>query len=148
MATWVRESESLWAFPTVLTVHTIGLSIVVGVSVAIALRILGFAPRVPLRPLERLFPLLWIGFWINAASGVLLFMAKATSRATQPIFWIKLAFILISVGLIQWLRRFVFRDSPTLDADVASGKGKAVALASIVAWIGAITAGRLMAYFE
>ena len=77
LATWVRESNSLWAYPTVLTLHTVGLGVLVGANWALDFRLLGVAPRVPLAPLRRLFPLMWFGFWINAVTGVLLLMADA-----------------------------------------------------------------------
>ena len=55
LATWVRESPSLWAYPTVLTLHTVGLGIVVGASAVVDFRLLGFAPRIPLPSLSPLF---------------------------------------------------------------------------------------------
>src|SRR5262249_30925104 len=46
LATWTRESPSLWAYPTILTLHTVGLGIVVGANAVIDFRLLGFAPRI------------------------------------------------------------------------------------------------------
>ena len=40
-----------------------------GGSAAIDLVLLGFWPKTPVKPLERLFPLIWWGFWINAVTG-------------------------------------------------------------------------------
>ena len=40
--TWVRESGSLWSYPTIIFLHSLGLSFVVGMSVALDLRLLGF----------------------------------------------------------------------------------------------------------
>jgi alkylation response protein AidB-like acyl-CoA dehydrogenase len=51
LSTWVRESGSLWAYPMVLTAHTVGMSLLVGANAVIDLRLLGVAPRVPLGPL-------------------------------------------------------------------------------------------------
>ena len=44
---WIRESGSIWSYPTVLFLHTLGLAIVVGFNSALDLRILGVAPRAP-----------------------------------------------------------------------------------------------------
>jgi len=60
---WVVGSSSVLAYPSILLLHTIGMGVVVGISAGIDLRVLGLAPAVPLAPLERFFPLLWIGFW-------------------------------------------------------------------------------------
>ena len=66
---WVAASTSLWAYPSILTAHTVGLGILVGGNIAVDLRLLGFLPGTPLAPFERLFPVMWAGFWINALSG-------------------------------------------------------------------------------
>ena len=65
--TWVREAPTIWAYPTVLFLHTVGLAFLVGINVAIDLRILGVASSMPLAPMKKLFPWMWAGFWINAA---------------------------------------------------------------------------------
>ena len=38
LAAWTRESPSIWAYPTILTLHTFGLAIVVGANVVFLLR--------------------------------------------------------------------------------------------------------------
>ena len=91
--TWIRESSSVWAFPSVLLLHTIGMTLVVGISAGIDLRILGIAPAIPLAPLERFFPVLWIGFWVNAATGTVLLAADATTKLTNPDFYVKMVFV-------------------------------------------------------
>ena len=78
LAAWVRESPSIWAYATILTLHTVGLAIVVGANVVVDLRLLGWAKRIPTTALRALFPIMWMGFGINFASGLLLFIADAT----------------------------------------------------------------------
>src|ERR1700739_4253162 len=73
-STWVRESSSVFAFPSILLLHTIGMGVVVGINAGIDLRILGIAPALPLAPMERFLPLLWAGFWVNAATGAVLLL--------------------------------------------------------------------------
>src|SRR4249919_1350500 len=90
VATWVRESTSLFSFPGILLLHTIGMALVVGIAAAIDFRILGFAPALPLAPMERFLPVLWTGFWVNAVTGAVLFSVDATAKATNPDFWIKM----------------------------------------------------------
>lgn len=65
LSTWLRESQSLWAFPFVLAVHTVGLGLAVGSTVVVDLRILGGASRIPLKPLEKFFSIMWVGFALN-----------------------------------------------------------------------------------
>ena len=91
---WVRESTSVFAFPTILSLHAIGMGMVAGTNAAIALRILGAAPRVPLLELKRFFPIIWLGFWVNAMSGVVLLIGYPTKALTNPVFYAKLGDVL------------------------------------------------------
>ncbi len=91
LSAWLRESGSIWAYPTILTLHTLGLALLVGGNIALDLRVLGVAPHVEVSALDRLFPVMWWGFGINAVSGLLLFAADATSKGTLKIFMLKLA---------------------------------------------------------
>src|ERR1700690_899099 len=111
---WVRESSSIWAFPTFLVVHTIGMAIVAGLSAMMSLVILGFWPRMPIKPLERLFPLIWVGFWVNAVTGTVLLIADASTKLTNWDFGVKMAFVFAGVWLLTRTRKQVFA-SPQLD---------------------------------
>ena len=141
--TWVRESNSLWAYPGILFMHTIGTAIVVGVSAMVDLRVLGFARRLPVAPLEKYFPIIWTGFWISAMSGTILFAADATSKIVSVLFGLKMLLIVLGVLTMVLIRRTVFRDPGTTSV---SGKARGLAAASLVLWFAAIAAGRLMAY--
>ena len=127
-----------------LFAHTVGLSLLVGTNMVVDLRLLGIARRLPLAPLDRFFRVMWIGFWINAVSGAILFAADATTKAANPAFHVKMGFIAVAAIDLVWIRRAVFR-RPTGD-DVVPRIGRILAAMSIVCWTGAITAGRLMAY--
>jgi len=143
-STWVRESESTFAFPTFVVLHTIGMGFLVGISSAIDLRILGIARRIPLAPMERFLPVLWWALGINVVSGVVLLIAYPTKAITNPVFYVKLAGIALGLWLLRLIRIEVFRHSHA--EAPASRKAAMLAIASLVVWIAAITAGRLLAY--
>jgi hypothetical protein len=143
---WVRESSSIWAYPTILFLHTVGLGFLVGLNVAIDLRILGCARKLPLEPFERFYRVMWAAFWINALSGTALLVADATTKLTNRVFYIKMGCILFAVITMVLIRRRVFR-VPAIDRDALAAAARSLAVASLVLWAGAITAGRLMAYF-
>src|SRR5215831_1877165 len=103
--TWVREAPTIWAYATILFLHTVGLGFVVGVNVAIDLRILGVARQIPLAPMRRLFPWMWAGFIVNALSGIALLIADATTKLANPVFLVKMAFITHGVVEAQAVRR-------------------------------------------
>jgi hypothetical protein len=126
LSTWLRESPSLWAFPFVLILHTVGLAFLVGANVMLDVRVLGLARGVPLRTLERYGLVMWTGFWVNAVSGVLLLIA-------------------IGLGMAAKLRGRL-RALPVPEAQVLPPRLQALAVASLVCWAAGITAGRLLAY--
>jgi hypothetical protein len=142
---WVTGSSSVLAFPTILLLHTIGMGVVVGINAGIDLRILGLAPALPLAPMEKFFPFLWIGFWVNAFTGVILLAADATTKMANPDFYVKMGFIALAIMNLRMIRNRVFRD-PFIDKKPMTSDAKVLAVTSMIFWLGAITAGRLMAY--
>ena len=145
LSTWVRESTSVFAFPAILSVHAIGMGLAVGVNVAMAVRLLGFAPGVPPHELRRFAPIMWLGFWMNAASGVVLFLGYPTKALTNPVFYMKMS--LIAVGL--WLYVLMARQlAPEGKRELSAPASTAtvLAVASLACWAGAVTTGRLLAY--
>jgi len=142
--TWLRESPSIWAYPAVLTLHTLGLGVLVGGTAVLDLRVLGWGSAIPLASLERLFPAMWIGFWINAISGVALFVADATTKGTTRVFMTKLAIIAVGVVVLFALRKNVYGRGE--EAATVSATARALAAASLVLWFLAIVTGRYMAY--
>ena len=74
---------SLWAYPALLSLHIIGLAIVVGIFSMRDLRLLGIAHGVEPTAFISLGKLAWIGFTINALSGILLFTSQATIFITS-----------------------------------------------------------------
>ena len=145
LSTWLRESESPFAFYFVLLFHTFGLALLVGANAVIDLRLLGIGRDIPLAPLKRLFGIMWLGFAVNAVSGVLLLIAYPTKALTNPVFYTKLTLIGLAVWIITKLQRRVFGDS-RLNEAAMMGRGRTLAKWSLVLWIGVITAGRLLAY--
>ena len=142
---WMRESPSILAFPAFLSFHAIGMGLAAGINGALALCILGVGPRVPLDEIERFFPIMWAGFWMNAVSGVALWIAYPTKALTNPLFYVKLSLIAVALGLSRAIGRRIFRDRLERNAPGWPAVRR-LAMASLACWAGAITAGRLLAY--
>lgn len=145
LAQWVGGAETLLAYPTILTLHTIGLSIVVGTCVVMNLRLLGISRTIPLAALQRAPLLIWTAFAVNAITGVLLFLPSAEQKAFQTIFHVKLACIALALIVYVRIRHLVFRDAVTLASPVPP-EARVMAVVSLLLWTGATVAGRLMAY--
>ena len=144
-STWVRESNSIWAFPMYLFAHTLGMSIVAGGAAVISMALLGLWPKTPLRPLERLFPYMMAGFFLNAFTGISIFMKDASVYSRNYDFYVKLVFIILGMTLLVRIRRQVFAD-PDLDNRPVTPGARKLAWASLFCWFAAIIAGRLIAY--
>ena len=144
-STWLRESESPFAFYFILLFHTFGLALLVGANTVVDLRLLGVARGIPLAPLQRLFRIMWIGFAMNTVTGVLLVVAYPTKSLTNIDFYIKLTLIGFAVWVMQRLKSQVFEDS-SLSEESIMARGLALAKWSLFLWFGAITACRLLAY--
>jgi hypothetical protein len=144
ISTFVRESNSLFAFPGFLFVHTVGVAIVAGGSAMISFALLGMWPQISLKPLERMYPVIWFGFWINLLTGLGLLFADATTKGLNPVLWVKLVFVIIGVIMMQRIRKTYFK-APGVDRPVP-GSAKVLASVALLCWFGAIIAGRLIAY--
>ena len=144
LAAWTRESPSIWAYPTILTLHTFGLAIVVGANAVVDVRLLGVASRIPISTLRSLFPIMWWAFALNFITGVVLFMSDATTKYGQRVFWIKLGLIALALLVTRPVWNGVWRqdDSPA----PVSASLQTLAILSLVMWTAAIIAGRLLAY--
>ena len=144
-STWARESISIFAFPSFLVAHALGMALVVGMGSAINLRMLGVAPQIPLTEMKRFFPLIWVGVWLSVASGVILLIAYPTKALTNPIFYVKLIFVALGIVQLRVMSSGVLSD-PNLDTTPVSGWGRLLAVSSLVCWFGAIFTGRFLAY--
>jgi hypothetical protein len=142
-STWLRESTSIWAYPTILTLHTVGLAILVGTNAVFDLRVLGFADGVPLARIQPFFRTMWAGFWINAVTGAMLFATVATTKGTATVFMLKLGLVVLGVGALLFLRRSVYGGGT---APRITAGARRWAIVSLVVWTAAIVTGRLMAY--
>ena len=146
LAVWTRESPSVWAYPTVLMLHTVGLGVLVGANAVIDFRLLGYAPRLPIPALAPLYRFMWAGLAVNATTGAMLFASDATTKAGQPVFYVKLTLIVLALAVTALIRRAVERGRASGAGDLSLRPGRRLAALSLLLWAGAITAGRLMAY--
>ena len=144
LSVWVRESPSLLAFPFILFLHTVGLAMLAGLNVGIDAWLLG-RRKLPLFELPNLYRVMWLGFGINALSGVVLLAAYPAKALTNWVFFAKLLFIAIALWVLQQLKGELAVAGGTAERDV-SGRARRLALASLLLWTATIFAGRLLAY--
>ena len=141
----MRGSPAL--YPAVEILHILGFVVLVGSILALDLRLLGLGRAIHIQPTAQLLlPLSRFGFLLAISMGFLLFSADAAHVVRNPAFQIKL--LLIAAALVNiliahagpWGRVALWRAE-------ASGGAKVTALLSLLLWLSAICAGRLIAYF-
>jgi hypothetical protein len=130
-----------------ITLHSLGLAIMVGLSVVLSLRVLGLFSAIPYSSLQKLLKIAWVGFIINFVSGSSLFAANATGLIVDPYFLIKMAMVILGAVLVGVMQSMI-------KTALASGGGQAesstnlkiVAGAAIACWTVGMVTGRLIAY--
>ena len=144
LSMWIR-GDSMLAFPTIITLHTICMGLLAGVSSAIDLRILGAAPGIPLAPLRLFYPLMWLALGINAMTGVLMVIGYPTKQLTNPLFYIKLSLVALAVFLVYRIGIEVL-SAAKQGQSALTARAKWMAATSLAVWASLIIAGRLLEY--
>ena len=145
LSAWILESDSIWGFPFVLFLHSLGMGLSAGAAFVVGLRLLGVGRPLPVSSLRVLFTIFWAGFFLNLLTGSILFAAHATTTGYVPIYYAKLALIVVGMLLSAPIRKFV--DGKASDGAIPA-RIKTLAAGSLVVWIGVITTGRLVAYLS
>ena len=141
LSMWVRDNP-FWA---ILSMHALGMAVLVGASMLVALRVLGIPQGLPFAPLKRLYGFIWAGFWIQFVSGMLLLIGYPTKSLTNWDFYIKLIMIIAGMVAMVMLKKRVFTEPALSDTDLRL-RGKALAILSLLFWAGVVTSGRMLAY--
>jgi hypothetical protein len=131
--------ESLWGYPIVLSSHAVGMATVMGVAVALNMRVLGFAKGISIQAYDKLFYIGWLGFIINLVSGIILFAGNASVYTFQWTFQLKIGAILVGGILMKVVMNAVRENKPEATQKMLAG-------ISMACWMIGMITGRLMAY--
>jgi len=134
-------SSTVWGYPIILSLHAIGMAIVVGISFMLLVRVLGFASAIPVTSMRPYWRIALAGLVLNLLSGLALFCSGATELFYNLAFWIKLALVSLSL-LLTWRLVCVVR------SDQISRGDQILASAALATWIAAIISGRLIGYMS
>jgi hypothetical protein len=141
--------QSNWAFPTLDTIHTLGIVLVAGTIMLVDLRLLGLALRsVPVAQLvARIVPSTLWGFALMLVSGGALFSSEAVKMYHSPAFRIKVVLLALAGLNALIFHRTIYRDAANWEpGPIAPLRARVAGLLSLIFWIGIIAAGRAIAY--
>ncbi len=142
-------SASLWVYPLVNAAHLLGVALLIGAIVPVDLRLLGAWRTVPLAPFCRvLVRSAAVGLALAALCGALLFMTRASEYAASGLFVAKMVIVALATANALALRLAGF------DALLRAGDAnrplprrvRVAAAVSLLAWLAALTLGRLVGY--
>jgi len=135
--------NSWWAWPAAETVHFLGLSLSIGVLLAVNLRILGVMRHVPFGDVHRLLPWGMLGLGVNLVTGMLFFVGQPGQYIRNAPFHWKIIFLVIAGANFLYLTVFKKGFTDRYDPNLAE---KAMAVASIASWLIVLYAGRMLPY--
>jgi hypothetical protein len=144
------RNSGVWAYGVVNLIHILGVATLFGAVLVLDLRLLGLWRSVPLGLLARpTVPIAATGFFVAATSGLCLIAANGSEYIGNPFLLIKFPAIfagLLNVAVLSRLPAWKARDS----RDLTSGETQQLrvfAAISLVSWLTAVSAGRLIGYW-
>ena len=138
-----------WLYPIVEILHIMGFVMVVGGGLYFDLRLLGLGRSLPVNALARHL-LTWAraGFVLVVPTGFMMFTAHATEFAVNPVFRLKLVLIAAAVANAGAFHQWPFKSVAGWNTGAYTPAwAKAAAILSLLLWTGALSCGRLIAYF-
>jgi hypothetical protein len=141
-----------WFLPFWKTVHIAGMALLMGVVLAVDLRIFGVGKGVPARPLQRLMPWAAGGFFVSLVSGALLVRANPQQYLGAPLnlaFYTKiLCLVLVGLNDVLYFATGLKRDVDGVKpGEAASASAKIVASVSLALWFSVIYLGITLPFF-
>src|SRR2546426_3628990 len=149
---WIRVTsiaevinQTNWAWPTLETLHFIGLSMILGVALIVNLRMLGIAKNISFSALHRLLPWGILGFGINVSTGFLFFVTIPDQYTQNLSLHVKM--VLMMIAGVNILYFTMFEEPWKLGpGDEASTRAKVVTTVTVLLWVGVIYFGRMMPF--
>lgn len=145
--------EWLWLYPSIETVHIVGIGLLFGSIAVLDLRLLGFSKAIPVRRLAaHVLPWTAASFLLILPSGLMMFTAHASEFIDSPVFVLKMSLIMAAGVNAAVFHAVVFPTADVWDSNEMRAlppplSARASAALSLLIWIAVIACGRLLAYF-
>jgi len=143
--------ESALVYPVLLSLHLSSIAAFGGLILMTDLRLLGVAMthRTVTDVVKQFRPWKRLGFCIMVTLGALLGSSEAVKYSINPYFWAKMC-LLVLVGVHALVfRPTVYNNTAEIDrAPSLPGRAKLAGALSLVLWVGIVSMGRLIGYYE
>lgn len=140
-----------WVVPAVQSVHILSIGAVSISALIITLRLFGggYLDRTPSDVSRTFLRVIWLALPVLLVSGLLMIVAEPARSLENPIFFIKMALLLVATAgtlAFQWP---LGKDPGFWDLSTRRRRvGKIWTAASLALWTAIIFAGRWIAYIE
>jgi len=131
-----------WLYPLANLVHVLGAALVVGASATFDIHVLR-SPREAAIAWHAAIPVAIVGLVFQAASGVVLLSAEASTVVRNPAFQFKMAMLIFALGNVAVFHR---RFGRALKGGAPLDGARTLAAVSLASWILVLLAGRSIAY--
>jgi uncharacterized membrane protein len=140
IANFVRDTP--WFWPTLETLHFIGLTLLIGVMLLVNLRMLGVMPQLSLGAVDRLLPWAVLGLGINLISGML-FVMGADYTKNVAFYW-KLIFLMVAgANSLYFFFDKGWAAQPGMSVPISS---KIAAASALCLWVGVMFWGSMLPF--
>jgi hypothetical protein len=138
------KRQSMWGFAVTETIHIIALSILLGSTLVVDLRLLGHGmKRQSVAEISRLLNRwTWGSFAVMVITGIIMFDSEAVRLSRSGPFFYKIMFLLLAVLFHMTIHRKVTGPN----AREGSGMAKVAAYLSLFCWLSVALAGRAIAF--
>lgn len=153
--TWLDNSAfsewlsiSMLGFPSLIALHSVGMGVVVGLSLIVALHLNGVVTGLKEELIPRFLDVAVWGFTLNLVTGLAIFITRGPEYIVSYMFLIKMALVLVSAAILFWLRQRLRAAKRLAKGPAADRTAANMSLVAATTWFGAVVAGRLIAYLS
>jgi hypothetical protein len=146
ISTGIRETAGV--IPATQSIHIIAIAVVVGSALVTDLRLAGVlaTDETPQTVVRRYLPWMWTALAVLLATGAILAVGEPNRVFANPVFWTKMALVVLAFGLTLLFRYPFLHPEFRLDHARWAALAKPTAWLSLLVWIAVIFCGRWIAY--
>jgi len=145
----VMLQNALWVVPTSQSIHILSLGTLFASATMINLRLLGVGAsgRSVSQLAATLVPWIWRALVLLAFTGAVQTITEPVRQFITPIFWLKMAMIIVVAIWTAWFARTVRDNAARWDSPTARpGSARLFAVGSTLLWMAIVVCGRFIGY--
>ena len=142
--------EIHWITPAVQCVHILAIAVVMSAILMMDLRLLGAVGRDDAMQMSSRRYLPWVGWGLLVllCSGASLIVGEPRRSLQNPVFLLKMSLLIVAAILTALTQAPFGHDAGFWQAPRRRYAAKALAVASLILWVGIVLCGRWIAYTQ